>query len=158
MASASEARDQLIAVLAAIPERVEALAAQAAAAGGASTNVEEWTPNEIAGHLCDSARYWGGRMRRVVNEDQPTLDVYDENSAVHLAAYRYKTLAPLLNELRVLSGDTVTFLRALPAEAWERAGTHPQRGALTLRQIVEIEAEHETMHTGQFARALGLQP
>lgn len=158
MDMAAETTEALIVILAGIPDRVEELARRAGTDKGASAaGNEEWTPSEIAGHLCDSARYWGRRMRRVAYEERPALEIFDENASVRLAAYRYKTLAPLLGELRLLSADTVAFLRALPSDAWERVGVHPERGPLTLHAIAEIEAEHEQMHVGQFARALGLE-
>ncbi len=157
----ANATDDLIATLAAIPDRLETLAAQAPQAGSAPNPTgapsDSWTPAEIAGHLCDAARYWGARMRLVVHEQSPALPSYDEEGEVRLAAYRYWRLDPLLRAFRALSEDTVAFLRDLPADAWERTGVHAERGTLTLRQIVEIEAEHEQNHVRQFADALGVR-
>jgi hypothetical protein len=156
----SSTTDDLIAALAAIPDRLETLARQAGITGKATPSAAApagaWTPSEVVGHLCDSARYWGARMRRVVHEQSPAMDLFDEGTMVRLAAYRYWPLDLLLREFRLLGEDTVAFLRALPAEAWQRSGGHAERGPLTLRQIVEIEAEHEQNHARQFAAALGL--
>jgi adenine phosphoribosyltransferase len=152
---------ELIATLAAIPDQLEALARQATQAGGTTppngAPEDTWTPSEIAGHLCDAARYWGARMRRVVHEQSPALDRFDEGTMVRLAAYRYWPLDMLLRSFRLLSEDTVAFLRGLPPEAWDRSGIHEEYGLLTLREIVEIEAGHERTHVQQFAAALGVQ-
>ena len=152
--------DDLIAALAEIPHRLEALAARATQAdGGASPGAassDAWTPSEVAGHLCDSARYWGARMRRVVYEQSPAMEMFDEGTMVRLAAYRYWPLAMLLREFRLLSEDTTAFLRGLPADAWQRSGVHPERGTITLNDIIDIEAAHEQNHVRQFAAALGV--
>src|SRR5579864_9092052 len=145
-----------VAALAAIPDQLEAAVREA----GASTNQaagDDWTPAEIVGHLGDAARYWGARMLRVVREDEPALPYWDENTMVDLAAYRYRDLDELLRVLRLTSAGNVTFLRALPAEAWERAGMHETRGRITLREIVATEAGHQQGHVRQLRAALGLR-
>jgi hypothetical protein len=147
--------DSLIAALAAIPEQLETLAQQRPGGEYAATSPDAWTPSEIAGHLCDAARYWGARMRRVAREDEPVLESFDENMLVRLAAHSYWPLDTLLREFRLLSDANVAFLRALSPVAWERAGLHETRGRLTLREIVAIEAAHEQAHVAQFAEALG---
>jgi hypothetical protein len=149
--------DELIAALVEIPDRLDALARRAEGASrspGMELESDDWSASEVVGHLVDAARYWGARMRRVVYEQSPALDPYDENLMVRLAAYRYWPLDVLLREFRLLSQDTVAFLRALPAEAWDRTGTHETRGILTLHQVVEIEAEHEQNHARQLGEAL----
>jgi len=152
------AHDELIATLAAIPDQLEALVRQAVgAAPTASAPADAWSPSEVTGHLCDAARYWGARMRRVVYEQSPALASYDEEGEVRLAAYRYWRLDILLRSFRVLSEDTVAFLRGLPDEAWQRSGVHAENGPLTLHDIVTIEAKHEQVHARQLAAALGVQ-
>ncbi len=150
--------DDLIAALAAIPDRLDALARRAAsnpAPAIPKPAAGVWTPSEVAGHLCDAARYWGARMRLVVHEQSPALEPYDEEGEVRLAAYRYWPLDVLLREFRVLAEDTVAFLRGLPSGAWDRAGVHTERGSLSLREIVAIEADHEENHVRQLAQTLG---
>ena len=154
--------EALIAALEGVPSRVEALAQRAAGSERAQPGAEsalgpgEWSGPEIAGHLCDAARVWGGRMRVVAFEEQPQLPAYDENGEVLLGGYRYTALADLVREFRLVSERNVALLRGLPTAAWERTGHHAERGSMTLREIVTVEAEHEQMHAGQLARALGL--
>lgn len=145
--------------LAAIPDQLEALARASSGATHttqSSGQLAAWTPSEIAGHLCDSARYWGARMFRVVHEDRPALAYWDEQEMVALAAYGYRPLAELLPAFRLLSRGNVALLRSLDATAWDRLGMHDTRGPITLKDIVFIEAEHEQDHVRQFAAALGV--
>lgn len=147
---------ELVETLAAIPARLEALARRASRAQAGTAGDEAWTPSEIVGHLCDSARYWGARMFRVANEENPVLVSFDENALVDLAAYRYRTLDELLRGFRLLAEGNVALLRALDAATWERMGTHEARGPMTLRAIVTAEADHEQVHVRQLAAALGI--
>lgn len=144
-----------VAALAAIPDQLEA-AVREAGVGTDKTSGDDWTPAEIVGHLGDAARYWGARMQRVVREDEPALPYWDETTMVDLAAYRYRDLDELLRVFRLTSAGNVAFLRALPAEVWERTGMHETRGRITLREIVAIEAGHQQGHVRQMREALGL--
>lgn len=146
-----------VAMLATIPDQLEA-AIREAGAGTSATSADEWTPTEIVGHLGDAARYWGARMLRVAREDEPALPYWDENTMVDLAAYRYRDLDELLRVFRLTNAGNVAFLRGLPPAAWERAGMHETRGRITLREIVATEAGHQQGHVRQLRAALGLPP
>jgi hypothetical protein len=113
----------------------------------------EWTPAEILGHVCDGARVWGGRMRRVVREADPELEAFDETLALRVAGYRWKRLEPLLAEFRIVSDDTLTFLRGLAPGDWMRVGRHPTLGRISLGDLTRIEMEHERDHARQLREA-----
>lgn len=148
--------DAHVETLAAIPDRLESLARRAHGTLAGVAGDEAWTPSEIVGHLCDSARYWGARMFRVAREDNPALVSFDEQEMVNLAAYRYRALDELLRGFRLLAEGNVALLRSLDAAAWDRIGTHDARGPITLREIAAIEAGHEQIHVRQLAEALGV--
>jgi hypothetical protein len=113
----------------------------------------EWTPTEILGHVCDGARVWGGRMRRVVREAEPELEAFDEAMALRVAGYRWKQLEPLLAEFRIVSNDTLAFLRGLAPGDWIRMGRHPTLGRISLGDLARIEMEHERDHARQLGEA-----
>ncbi len=146
-----QATDDLITLLAGVPDQLEAALRAApqqapAVQSGGATGEESWTTSEIVGHVCDAARYWGARMRLVVHEDRPQLEVFDQDALVRLAAYRYIPAETLAQEFRLVNASNVALLRGLRADQWERVGVHSERGPLTLREIVEIEARHESDH------------
>jgi hypothetical protein len=114
----------------------------------------EWTPAEILGHICDGARVWGGRMRRVAREERPELESFDEGMALRVAGYRWKRLEPLLAEFRIVSDDTLAFLRGLTAGEWTRVGRHPTLGRVSLGDLARIEMEHERDHARQLREAI----
>jgi DinB superfamily len=154
--------DELVAALADVPDRVEASIRQAGATAASEAALPSegadaaWTANQVLGHLCDSARYWGARMFRVVREDEPLLPGIDQDALMLAFAHKYRSLDELLATLRLVSAGNVALLRVLPAEAWERAGTHEERGRMTLRELVEVETDHELLHLRHLRAALGL--
>src|SRR5262245_32539505 len=94
--------DDLIATLAAIPDRVAESLRQVGIASAARAEVPAeggdgaWNANQVLGHLCDSARYWGARMFRVAREDEPVLPGIDQDALMIAFAHRYRTLDELL--------------------------------------------------------------
>jgi hypothetical protein len=150
-------------LLAALARSAEEVAAAAHVALAADSPVAEaadmpstdaeWTPAEILGHVCDGARVWGGRMRRVVREDEPELEPFDETLALRVAGYHWKRLEPLLAEFRIVSEDTLAFLRGLTPDDWTRIGRHPALGRVALGDLVRIEMEHERDHARQLREA-----
>lgn len=128
------------------------------ASGGAvhdtATNGSDWNPPVIMGHLCDGARVWGGRIRVLAREEEPSLEAFDEGLAIRVAGYHWKGLEPLLAEFRIVSEDTLAFLRGLPVDAWERTGRHPALGRVTIRDLARVESAHEQEHAQQLLATL----
>jgi DinB superfamily len=154
--------DELVAALADMPDRVEASIRQVGATAASKAALPSegadaaWNANQVLGHLCDSARYWGARMFRVAREDEPLLPGIDQDALMLAFAHKYRSLDELLATFRLVSAGNVALLRDLPTEAWERAGTHEERGRMKLRELVEVETDHELLHLHQLRRALGL--
>jgi hypothetical protein len=48
----------------------------------------------------------------------------------------------------------VAALRALPADAWARAGTHDEWGRITIENHTIHVATHDVLHLAQIGRAL----
>jgi hypothetical protein len=73
--------------------------------------------------------------------------------ALRVAGYRWKQLEPLLAEFRIVSNDTLAFLRGLGPGDWIRRGRHPTLGRISLGDLARIEMEHERDHARQLGEA-----
>ena len=93
-------------------------------------------------------------MRRVVREAEPELESFDEGAALRVAGYRWKRLEPLLAEFRIVSDDTLAFLRGLAPGDWARVGRHAALGRVSLGDLARIEMEHERDHARQLRKAI----
>ncbi len=114
---------------------------------------DEWSALEICCHLRDYAEEEGVRVRRLVEEEGPTLEPYDQEVWARERNYQGEDIRRVRTALRAFWGGLAYLLEGLTDEQWERAGTHSERGAVTVRSRAEREVEHAQAHLEQL-RAL----
>lgn len=112
----------------------------------------EWSIVEIVGHLVDKTEVWGDRFRRIAAEDGPRLVAFDQDEWVRERNYQAASLIELRARLDTLFVELVRDLRALPADAWARSGTHTERGVITLADGVRLYAISLPEHMDQLLR------
>jgi hypothetical protein len=114
----------------------------------------EWTPRAIVHHLADSEMTSAIRLRRLIAEDNPTIQGYDEAQfASRLTSDR--PIEPSLEAMRWARESTVQILERLSEEDWRRAGTHSESGPYSVEDWLVIYANHGHDHAEQIARARG---
>ncbi|HEX2723437.1 MAG TPA: putative metal-dependent hydrolase [Gemmatimonadaceae bacterium] len=107
-----------------------------------------WTVRQVVHHLADSHVNAFLRFRWVVAEDHPTLKTYDQDVWAKFPDLRM----PVEPSLKILDGlheRWAAFLNGLPEQAWSRTATHPERGRMTLDDLLEMYADHGTNHIRQ---------
>ena len=115
---------------------------------------DEWSILEVCCHLRDSAEEEGLRVRRLVEEDGPTLEPYDQEARAIERDYRGEDLGRLRTGLRAFWGGLAYQLEGLSDQQWERGGTHPEIGAISVRSRAELEVEHAREHLDQLRAVL----
>lgn len=143
-----------IAQLRSLPDQVEAICAglteqemrQPPQDGG-------WSVIEVICHLRDAAAEEGVRIRRMVEEENPTLVPYDQEAWAMERNYRGEDTRRALTALRAFWTGLAYQLEHLPPEAWERRGFHPESGPTSVRERAQREVEHARDHLVQL-RAL----
>ncbi len=114
----------------------------------------EWTPREIAHHLADSEMTAAIRLRRLVVEENPVINGYDEAEfAKKLTADR--PIAPSLEAMRYARESNVQILERLSDGDWRRTGTHSESGPYSIETWLTIYAAHGHDHAAQIARSRG---
>ena len=114
----------------------------------------EWTPREIAHHLADSEMTAAIRLRRLVVEENPVINGYDEAEfAKKLTADR--PIAPSLEAMRYARESNVQILERLSEGDWRRTGTHSESGPYSIETWLNIYAAHGHDHAAQIARSRG---
>lgn len=112
----------------------------------------EWSPREVVHHLADSEMTSAIRLRRLLVEDDPLIQGYDE--AVFAQRLHYDR--PVETSLRAFEGarrSTAALFPYLRDADWQRAGTHSQSGRYTAADWLAIYAEHAFIHADQIRRA-----
>ncbi|MDA8377940.1 MAG: DinB family protein [Planctomycetia bacterium] len=105
-----------------------------------------WSIRHIVMHLMDSDLIASDRMKRIIAEDNPTLIGFDESAFAANLFYDQLDAAMAVEVFaknRMLTGE---ILRRLPEQAFDRAGTHNQRGRVTLGDLVKMYVQHLDHH------------
>jgi uncharacterized damage-inducible protein DinB len=113
-----------------------------------------WTVRQVVHHIADSHVNAYLRFRWLVTEDNPTIKTYDQDVWAELPDSRL----PLDSSLRIIDGlheRWAAFLDTLPDEAWSRKGMHPERGEVTLDDLLEIYSGHGAHHAAQITGLRG---
>jgi hypothetical protein len=114
----------------------------------------EWTPRAIVHHLADSEMTSAIRLRRLIVENNPMIDGYDEAQfASRLTSDR--PIEPSLEAMRWARESTAQILERLSEDDWLRAGTHSESGPYSVEDWLVIYANHGHDHAKQIARARG---
>lgn len=117
-----------------------------------------WSILEIVLHLADAEIMGAARIRQSLAEPGAAFAVYDQDQWA--ARLGYGTAGPddleaglaLFENLRVA---TVGLFRRMRYAEWENTGVHPEWGALTVRQLLELYADHGERHIGQILAIRG---
>jgi hypothetical protein len=114
---------------------------------------DAWTAREVVHHLADSETISGIRLRRLLVEEAPVLQGYDENVYARRLAYGARPIGPALDALRAARATTVQLLERMDEADWQRAGTHTESGPYSAERWLELYAAHAHDHAAQIRRA-----
>jgi hypothetical protein len=112
-----------------------------------------WTIREHAVHFLDAESFAYGRVRLCVSE--PGSEVFVWNEAAWQERARYETADPLaaLQACELLRSVCAGMARSLVERDWEEYYVrHPQRGRLTLADVLRIYTEHAQFHLNYLER------
>ncbi|HEV2580912.1 MAG TPA: DinB family protein, partial [Ktedonobacteraceae bacterium] len=109
----------------------------------------EWSIHEVLVHLPDSEIFAYERMRRIIAEEHPTLQAFSEEVWANNLGYLHQDAPLALNLFRTMRLSNAALLRTLPASAWERTGTHTERGEMSLYDIFMTFLRHGETHLNQ---------
>ncbi|MDH4127882.1 MAG: DinB family protein [Spirochaetota bacterium] len=108
-----------------------------------------WSPKEVLGHLFDVELVFNYRLRKIIEEDVPTIHSFSQNIWVEEQQYNEWDTAILLNALIYLRRNLTFWLSRVRENDWERSANHPKRGRVTFKSTVELLASHFEHHLMQ---------
>jgi hypothetical protein len=115
---------------------------------------DEWTVREIAHHLADSELNSAVRLRRLIAEDQPVLQGYDEATFVRRLHVTARPIGSSIDAAAAARASTLTILEALTEDEWMRTGTHAEQGPYSVEAWLLDYANHPWDHAAQARRVL----
>ena len=139
-------------VLAATPARLDALACGMTPERlDASPAPGKWSPREILAHLADCELVFCFRLRQTLAAplDQPHPVIQPFDQAIWGERYSAYDVPSALALFRAAREWNLRLLSGVRGKEMERATTHPERGTMTFRTIVETMAGHDINHLQQ---------
>jgi hypothetical protein len=107
---------------------------------------DTWSIQQIIIHLADTDAIATYRMKRIIAEDHPLWDAYDESQFVSELLYQRQDPHAAAELFRLNRVMTAGLLRMLPDEVFGRAAIHPQIGEMPLGRFLRIYAWHAEHH------------
>lgn len=111
-----------------------------------------WTAREIVHHLADSETTSAVRLRRLLAEDRPLIQGYDQDEFARRLHYDrpHETSLELFKYVREATAELLE--RLAPAD-WLREGTHSESGRYSVETWLKIYSEHAHKHARQIRAA-----
>jgi len=140
-------------VIATTPERLEQLI-------GTATDEKlehrpspkKWSVRDILCHLADTETAYAFRLRQTVAEAHHLIQPYDQDAFA--VAYEDRTSREGLDTFSAIRRWNLMFIRSAVPAALPKAVTHPERGTMTFKTILETMAGHDLNHLSQITTLL----
>jgi len=143
-------RQEIVDTLRALPDQIEAVVRDLdEEALRRRPAPDQWSIKEVCAHLRDSLEIDGERIRRMLEEDQPSIAGYDQEALAREGDYQNASMPLVLTALRAFSGGNAYVLEGLSEEQWQRGGRHEERGPINVSGYAEQQAEHVRAHLEQ---------
>jgi hypothetical protein len=112
----------------------------------------KWSAAEIVHHLADSETTSGLRLRRLLVEDHPLIQGYDQEAYADRLHYNKRETAPALDAFRTARATAAQLFEFMSDEDWQREGTHSESGSYSVEDWLTIYAVHAHNHAAQIRR------
>jgi len=113
----------------------------------------KWNAREIFSHLADCELVFAFRLRQTLAEDNHVVQPFDqERWAAVYSAYDAPSALAVFSSVRRWN---LTLIRSTGPEDQARMVTHPERGTMSFRTIVETMAGHDLNHLQQLETIAG---
>ena len=112
----------------------------------------KWTACEIIHHLADSESTSANRLRKLLVEDRPVIQGYDQDAYAARLNYNQRDVGPALDAFRAARATTAQLFEIMSDEDWQREGEHTESGRYTVESWLTIYADHAHNHAAQIRR------
>src|SRR5262245_64443417 len=112
----------------------------------------KWSAAEIVHHLADSEMTSAVRLRKLLAEEFPVIQAYDQDRYAELLNYQARPIEPSLQAFRYARESTAQLFEHMTAADWRKLGWHSEAGSYHMERWLEIYAAHAHGHAEQIER------
>jgi hypothetical protein len=128
-----------------VHETSRLLAGAPSALGNFRYGPDKWSVKEVVGHVIDTERVFAYRALTFARGDGGPLPGFEQDDFVPNSGAERRSLADLVEELRLLRSANVLMFRGFPNDAWARTGI-ASGYSFTVRTFPYLIAGHERHH------------
>ncbi|HET8776337.1 MAG TPA: DinB family protein [Candidatus Limnocylindria bacterium] len=114
----------------------------------------EWAPVEIVAHLADGEDWALRRVKRMLAEDEPELEPFDQAALAIESRYIDLDITEQLERFERLRAEHLAILDGLDDAGWRRIGVHGEHGRMSVELYESHVAAEEVDHLAQLSRLL----
>jgi hypothetical protein len=113
----------------------------------------EWSAAFVIHHIADAEIQFGVRYANALCEENPSIIPFDEEKFPIGLQYEKRSVTVSLDALAASHAMNYEILKNASNDAWKRISTHPEKGVVSLFQIVTLAANHIEGHIAQLKNA-----
>ena len=113
----------------------------------------EWSAAFVIHHIADAEIQFGVRYANALCEENPTIVPFDEEKFPTGLQYSKRSVSVSLESFAASHAMNYEILKNASDADWQRISTHPQRGPVTLLQLLTLSANHIESHIAQLKSA-----
>lgn len=106
----------------------------------------KWSILENLAHLGRYQEVFLQRLLLILSQDKPELGRYKAEDDSGFTTWQDLEQTQVIEKLERIRVDLIEFFENLAAEEWERTGSHPVLGALSIREWLRFFLLHENHH------------
>lgn len=104
----------------------------------------KWSPRQIFCHSADAEVAFAFRLRQALAEDHHVIQPFDQDKwATTYMGYEARAALSVFSSVRQWN---LELIRAVTPKALSKPVTHPERGEMTFRTLIETMAGHDLNH------------
>ncbi|MBC7631497.1 DinB family protein [Aeromicrobium sp.] len=104
-----------------------------------------WSPTEYACHVRDVFLEFDGRVRLMLEQDDPVFTNWDQDEAAIADDYASQLPSEVSSQLVAAGTAFVTTLDSVPADSWDRTGLRDNGAAFTVSTLAQYFL-HDVVH------------
>lgn len=106
----------------------------------------KWSILEHVAHLARYQEVFLQRLLLILSQENPELERYKADNDPAFPAWQKLSQEEVLKKLKRSRLDLIDFFESLPVYEWDRLGTHPTLGALSMQEWLRFFLLHENHH------------
>jgi hypothetical protein len=114
----------------------------------------EWSGAYVIHHMADFEVHFSHRFLRILTEDNPDIESYDESNYPSVLKYDSRNIGESLNIIVGLRNFIYQTLNNLDDSVLDRPATHSVKGNITLKNILQSSTGHLADHAAQLKTAI----